>query len=509
MLAEILFLIHNGQLVRGGDFNSDGIEEFATLRNKDGSVEVYSLDNNGNITQQYNSPNSYPNNWAACAAGDLDNTLGDEIIGINNNNNTLYAFKVASGSITEIAQFITPYSNWKGIAIGDVVSSNNGNEIAVLKDNGLVSFYKFTNNQFTLIVNEQTNVGNAVGITIGEFDSDNPGNEIAIINNSNGHLNIYKLDNSNGYSLQLINSFTATNGTYNNWNGLTSGDFDNDAIDEIVAHRNYDGDFFVFKITNGQLLNNYIEYFPTDTQHGVMGTMKYKGKDALVALRNYDGNMFAFTLDGYCPGMEVSSNITEDNSIDNTYSSVHNQYTLDYHSNNTLTASNMIIQDGTLSNNETVKVEFVSGKEVIFKPGFSVIAGAEMDAYIDIVNLACDNNFNLRMAHTTPGMLTENQAPALNAIKKESIISETKTDATMLTLQVNPNPNDGLFTIQFNKNINHGKVIIYDCISKPIAEFNLLNNSSFEIDITNEAKGIYLVQFITADFNATKRIVKH
>ena len=66
-----------------------------------------------------------------------------------------------------------------------------------------------------------------------------------------------------------------------------------------------------------------------------------------------------------------------------------------------------------------------------------------------------------------------------------------------------------IILVLFIKIVYHGKVIIYDCISKPIAEFNLLNNSSFEIDITNEAKGIYLVQFITADFNATKRIVKH
>ena len=83
-----------------GDFDNDGIEEFATVRNKDGSVEIHHLDNS---TPPYTCPNAYPAEWAGAAAGNIDNTAGDEIVAVNNNDNTIYAFKLISGSINQVA----------------------------------------------------------------------------------------------------------------------------------------------------------------------------------------------------------------------------------------------------------------------------------------------------------------------------------------------------------------------------------------------------------------------
>jgi hypothetical protein len=52
--------------------------------------------------------------------------------------------------------------------------------------------------------------------------------------------------------------------------------------------------------------------------------------------------------------------------------------------------------------------------QIIFKPGFSIKAGSEVDATIDLVNLACDYGGNLRTAsnNITSNPISNNIVPS-------------------------------------------------------------------------------------------------
>lgn len=76
---------------------------------------------------------------------------------------------------------------------------------------------------------------------------------------------------------------------------------------------------------------------------------------------NLNGQINVFNAEGICTGFNLNNQtISEVTTIDNGFTGITNQYTLDYHANSKLTASNFVIEgDGSW-------VEFTAGQELFY-----------------------------------------------------------------------------------------------------------------------------------------------
>ncbi len=475
--------------IAGGDFDGDGTQEFATVRNKDGAVEIYYLDATNHIQPRTNIIN-HTTPWSGVTAADLDAThAGDEIAAINTGDGNIYLYKQNGNSLVKFASVNTGITGtWTGISSGKLTGTNT-NQIILSNSNGNVYLYQYNSNTQVLapiiITNNYLN-SNLAGITVGNFDLSHTGDEIGTINNSsNGNIEmtIYNFNNSTFSQLSIFN---LAQGNYSDWNGITSGDFDGDGIDEIIAHRNYDGDFFIFKLdANAQVVNNYKEYFPVNQLNGIIGSVRFAtdpSKDALISLRNYDGNMFVFNLAGLCPGLNLSNqNINDAYTIDNPYSNVNNNYNVDYHVHNTMTAGN------NFSIAAPSIVTFTAGNEIILKDGFVANSGSDFHAYID-QGLSCNQQ---SFRHSNP-----NNSPNSNAAEQKPT-----TIIHNVGLTIFPNPNNGNFNYILNQAGEESEIynaelidLLGNCVFKN--ESAKLQN---EISTENLAKGIYFLKVSAKD----------
>ena len=97
-------------------------------------------------------------------------------------------------------------------------------------------------------MNNSSGQGNSwVGITSGDFDGDGL-DEISAVRNFNGEFFIWKVKKtgSNYYFSTILSDNSS--GIGNNWASITSGDFNNDGRDELCAVRNSDGGFWIWQI---------------------------------------------------------------------------------------------------------------------------------------------------------------------------------------------------------------------------------------------------------------------
>jgi len=310
--------------VASGDFNGDGIEDFASVRGRSGALEIHHYDASTHVIQQQaaNAVNyTFSSDWAGIAAGNfITSTPEDEIFAINNGDRKVYLLKQTNDSyyIDVVVQSITSYT-WIGLAAGNF-DNVAGDEIVALRSDGEIFMYKYDGvNIINLPINNSSNSTYTCsvprGIAVGNLDGNvNNGLEIITINNSNTgpQIRVFNYNHATQEFAPTIYSYNLTSGSANQWNGVTAVDFNFDGIEEIIAHRDYDGDFFTFQldIQNGTLINNYKEFFPVDQQLGVFNKI-YLGRNSnnckifgIVSLRNCDGNMYIYNFeplpDVYC-----------------------------------------------------------------------------------------------------------------------------------------------------------------------------------------------------------------
>jgi hypothetical protein len=470
----------NWRSCASGDFDGDGNDEFLFQYNH--YLTMNAIDQNRN-TNLVAITQTIPQDLIdGMAVGRIGTSSSNLIAAICKTSGGISLFNKNGSNIQLIA-----YSSYlsgheiTAITVGDFDPSIAGEEIAVYcATDGKI--YLFTYNGFTLthIALSNNFLGwQVAGISAGKFDGSNS-DQIATVDNLNGTLRIVNFQSG---SINLLYEYTQTAGTNNIWNGITTGDFDGDGLDEIIAHRDYDGQFLVFKIKNGQLVNEYGEYFPIDQGNGIfcsahLNQLPYK--DALISFRNYDGQITFFNMNGLCQGIDLDNiAIDASSSIDNPYftgGAGTNDYSIDYHSPNTILAGNnfSIEPDG--------KATLVSGKEIIFNPGFISETGSELYAYIDNVNLNCGNHefFKLANPHSSKGNLVENKLNDLNVI---------------------PNPTNGPFKIEIENYDIVKDIFIYDLMGKKIYYNADVKKPTIEVDLSNYPKGIYFLKVIDDDDN--------
>lgn len=131
-----------------GDFDNDGVDEFAAVRNFDGLLTI--LEYNGSSIVPKASYGGAPSNsnWADLAAGDFDHTHpGDEIVAVNNLGGDFFVYGLSGSTVSQLGSYTGAGSgsNWTSIAAGDFNGDGFDEWCAHRQFDGDFYFYYFKN----------------------------------------------------------------------------------------------------------------------------------------------------------------------------------------------------------------------------------------------------------------------------------------------------------------------------------------------------------------------------
>lgn len=318
--------------VAKGKFDGSGNDQFVILRNFDGMMGTMKPYHKG-FTSVTNSRvcGGGIYNWKGLAAGDFFGDGKSEIIALSDhsdfNKNGFYIYKIENNQIVESTQFtgFGEDSKWVGVAAGNFISGGKDDFIAVRNYNKEVRVYQFNGTNVELVYFNQLNLpmnSTIKAVASGNLDAD-PKDEIVLLVDADDYMQngIYVYDIDDNGVLTLIDKSIGF-GSASDWKGLAVGDLDGDGVDEIMAHRNFDGDYKLFNLNGGYLSDPTIESFPVlQTKDNVMcfGNFDPSSKnDELVTLRN-DGGIVMFSA------TNVISNENYRNNIDKNADSCQNE----------------------------------------------------------------------------------------------------------------------------------------------------------------------------------------
>jgi len=154
-------------------------------------------------------------------------------------------------------------------------------------------------------------------------------------------------------------------------------------------------------------------------------------------------------------------------------------------------AENQITSQGSIAANDTV--DFVAGTDIILNPGFMAASGSNFSAKVK----------------TPPSCNASRIAPI---IPVETIIA-TKDRVELPSLSVYPNPADIEITLNYYlpepSKINLALYSLSGQLLKVILNENIKNSGEYSTKLTTEnyPKGIYFLQFQSANNQVIKKIV--
>lgn len=472
--------------VSSGDFNGDGKPEFAAAlfapapSGIAGVIKIGSVNIDASISHLATySASGQP---FFCTSNNFMASTGyDEIAAVREGNLMLFE----APSLSSVVPIGATYSAFAGnqieaIASGELSSVNPGDEVVIANNtDGKIYILGHNGTGFFQLASFPVS-SQIAGIAVGHFDNSVTG--IAVADNSNNYISIYNAAGALLYSYTLAGY---------PWNGIAAGDFDGDGIDEIMAHRDYDGQFLVYKVKygnnpSGALEYSDSEYFPVDQGNGVMCASRLgldPSRDALISVRNSDGQLSVFNLEGHCPGFSID-NLTVDASYNldpNTFSSNHpsisNVYKTDFHANNVLSVNNFRVQPG-------YDVDFVAGNKIVVTSGSSssmAVSGSKFHAYID-PSFSCQTTLRV------------SQPPSPDPpVMEKSSLSNLQVKPSQL--EVFPNPAQGAFTLVIDEKTGGANAILkmFDALGREVLVREIANARNL-IDIQALPPGLYLVR---------------
>ncbi|SDJ52600.1 VCBS repeat-containing protein [Chryseobacterium jejuense] len=258
--------------VAKGNFDGGENDQFVVLRNFDGMMGTMKPDNKGfaSVTNSRVCGGGIYN-WKGLAAGDFFDDGKSEIIALSDhsdfNKNGFYIYKIENNQIVESTQF-TGFggdSKWVGVAAGNFISGGKDDFVAVRNNNNEVLVYKFNGAVPQLIHGNTLNLpvnSKIKAVAAGNLDQDTK-DEIVLLVDADDHMQngVYVYDVDDNGVLTLITKSIGF-GSASDWKGLAVGNLDGEGVDEIIAHRNFDGDYKVFKSYGNYLSDPATEKFP-------------------------------------------------------------------------------------------------------------------------------------------------------------------------------------------------------------------------------------------------------
>ncbi|MBK7130318.1 MAG: T9SS type A sorting domain-containing protein [Crocinitomicaceae bacterium] len=487
-----------------GDFNNDQKLDFITVDESVTGNGIFYLytpsicenpNASGNCWVQGSSAPHGTVQWKGIAGGNFDQSMapadhnGDELFALESDG-SVYFLKVNASTFSE--QSVASSFLWQGITGYDFISTLPGDEALAISTGGDLYFIGYYSGMIQLSpAIFSTGFNQIRGIAAGQFDLTDSRPQVAVLDETSG-ITIYSFD-QNSTTFVPIHSYSGL-GSGNNWSGFTAGDFDGDAQDELVAHRTTDGQMMIFKVKTTGIEKIYTEYFHPQQQistliAGNFGINSFN--EQLLVFRNFEGQITLFNIEGNCPNLFVENKTLSTNtSIDNNYSFVENDYILDYHVNNTLLSSDVLIENGT-------SVDFSAGHAVVLSTGTSVEPGSNFHAYID-PSQACGSDFFLK-----------NQMNQSTEHKGETVPAETvKEDDKKMSVQLYPNPTDDEFILLVDAFIlSDSPVLELYTINGVLIKTELIQSISTHISVNELSAGIYFVYIKTESGNETMKLV--
>ncbi|QBA19995.1 VCBS repeat-containing protein [Chryseobacterium indologenes] len=295
--------------VASGNFDGDSDDEFVVIRNFDGLMQT--LEPHDRAFRQVTTSKVYggSNNWKGLAAGDFFGDNKSEIIALNDHadatENGLYVLKVENGNIVEHAKYTGwgTQSEWAGVVAGNFISGGKDDVITVRNFNKEVRVYKFVGTDIQSVYVNTLNLAASSkikAVASGDLDKDGKDEIVLLVdaddsNAVNNGIHVYRVNDSG--VLTKITEFTNW-GSASDWKGLAVGDIDADGAAEIIAHRNFDGDYKLFKLNGNTLSGITSEKFPVlQTKNNIMcfGNFDSSTKNEELATLRKDGGIVMFS----------------------------------------------------------------------------------------------------------------------------------------------------------------------------------------------------------------------
>ena len=289
-----------------GDYDGDGKDEIGLLRNSDGNVFILRFDSNLRLSEEAsNWQVGHLSEWASACSANLDSSGKASLVGVRNRDGNFYAWQEDSpGVLVQLAQNTDPdpASDWVKVVAGDFDFNNAGQDeiVAVSNLEGNFYMYKFDGTDWLEQVTSNTEPGsgsNWADLVAGDFDNDGQ-DEIVAVRNFDGSFHMYKFFDAPDRLEEV--AANARPGSGSQWVVLGSGDLDGDGVDEIVAARDYDGGIYVYKF-NGTTTLEKIESLklpPSAWRDITVGDFDGDGVDEIMAVRGYDSGVYLMKMLG-------------------------------------------------------------------------------------------------------------------------------------------------------------------------------------------------------------------
>jgi hypothetical protein len=155
-------------------------------------------------------------------------------------------------------------------------------------------------------------------------------------------------------------------------------------------------------------------------------------------------------------------------------------------------------------------ITFSSGESVKLYPGFHALPGSNFRAYIDI-NKKKDissNTLPVRLNLPPIGesfvdtLTTNTDFVRINSLTDVEYIRSTKS------FRIYPNPHPGIFTIEWNdETISEFIIQVFNMMGKPVYTRQHAQPGKTQVDISNQAKGIYFVKLQAGDKVIKEKVV--
>jgi len=153
--------------------------------------------------------------------------------------------------------------------------------------------------------------------------------------------------------------------------------------------------------------------------------------------------------------------------------------------------------DSTVVLEEGSDNTFISGKSILFLPGFHARSGCSLIARITLDGTYCESGSGGSFQYTN----ADNSVLSNNG---RNILNEDRGSALF---KVYPNPNNGRFTIELNKALREPEISLYNASGSKVYHSKTISGNRIGVELPGLQKGIYFLKFFSGGKKETRKII--